>query len=237
MGTTALDPAFYSSASGEDRCFQPSPVAALDGLVRSWGGGAAARTRAVDHSPPAVVIPPRVEWTKRTARILAAGTVPHAAMPYTRADGPMGETGHMGAAAERARRDARVVGLFLAGLSYRDIAAVVGLRSPTSVGNIVQQEFGSPDSAARRGLLTDAAFAMWQERSERLLRAHWGRALDGNHRSAELCRKLLGQQAQVYGLAQEVALAAGTPTGVVEVEPVEPDMDELARLRAARAKA
>jgi hypothetical protein len=130
---------------------------------------------------------------------------------------------------------ARVVGLFLAGLSYRDIAAVVGLRSPTSVGNIVQREFGAPDSAARRGLLTDEAFAVWQERSERLFRAHWGPALDGNHRSAELCRKLLGQQAQVYGLAQEVALAAGTPTGVVEVEPVEPDIDELARLRAARA--
>ena len=59
----------------------------------------------------------------------------------------------------------------------------------------------------------------------------------GNHRSAELCRKLLGQQAQVYGLAKEVSLAGSTPTGAVEVEPVEPDMDELAKLRAARARA
>ena len=141
----------------------------------------------------------------------------------------------MGAAGDRARRDARVVRLFLAGLTYRDIGAVVGLRSPQSVGNIVQRELAA--SAARRGLLTDEAFAVWQERSERLFRAHWGRALDGNYRSAELCRKLLGQQAQVYGLAQEVALGAGTPTGAVVVEPVEPDMDELARLRAARAGA
>jgi hypothetical protein len=147
----------------------------------------------------------------------------------------MGENGHMRAAGDRARRDARVVRLFLAGLSYRDIGAVVGLRSPQSVGNIVQRELA--DSAARRGLLTDEAFAVWQERSERLLRAHWGRALDGNHRSAELCRKLLGQQAQVYGLAQEVALAGGTPTGAVEVEPEDSDMDELARLRAKRAGA
>jgi hypothetical protein len=123
----------------------------------------------------------------------------------------------------------------LAGLSYRDIGAVVGLRSPQSVGNIVQRELAT--SAERRGLLTDEAFAIYQERSERLLRAHWGRALDGNHRSAELCRKLLGQQAQVYGLAKELSLAGGTPTGVVEVEPVEPDMDELARLRAKRAGA
>jgi hypothetical protein len=127
--------------------------------------------------------------------------------------------------------------LFLVELSFWDVAVVVGLRSPTSVGNIVQREFGAPDSAARRGLLTDEAFAVWQERSERLLRAHWGRALDGNYRSAELCRKLLGQQAQVYGLTQQVALAAGAPTGVAEVEPVEPDIDELARLRTARATA
>lgn len=118
-------------------------------------------------------------------------------------------------AAERERRDAQVVGLFLGGASYRSIAGAVGLRSPQSVGNIVQRVLGC--SSKRRELLTDEAFAVWQERSERLLRAHWGRALDGNHRSAELCRKLLGQQAQVYGLAQEVALAAGTPTGVMEV--------------------
>lgn len=78
---------------------------------------------------------------------------------------------------------------------------------------------------------------MWQERSERLLRAPWGPALEGNYRSAELCRNLLGQQAQVYGLSQDVSLVAGTPAGVVEVEPDEPDMDELARLRAKRAGA
>jgi hypothetical protein len=138
-------------------------------------------------------------------------------------------------AADRERRDAQVVHLFLGGASYRSIAAAVGLRSPQSVGNIVQRELAT--SAGRRGLLTDEAFAVWQERSERLFRAHWGPALEGNHRSAELCRKLLGQQAQVYGLAQQVSLAGATPTGAVEVEPVEPDMDELAKLRAARARA
>ncbi len=138
-------------------------------------------------------------------------------------------------AVDRVRRDAQVVQLFLGGASHRSIAGAVGLRSPQSVGNIVQRALGS--SSQRRELLTDEAFAVWQERSERLFRAHWGPALEGNHRSAELCRKLLGQQAQVYGLAKEVSLAGGTPTGVVEVEPVEADMDELAKLRAARARA
>lgn len=138
-------------------------------------------------------------------------------------------------AAERERRNAQVLQLFLGGASHRTIAKAVGLRSHRSVGNIVQAALGS--TTDRRDPLTDEALAVWQERSERLFCAHWGRALEGNHRSAELCRKLLGQQAQVYGLAQEVALAARTPTGVVAVEPVEPEMDELARLRAARAGA
>lgn len=76
---------------------------------------------------------------------------------------------------------------------------------------------------------------MWQERSERLFQS-LGARVGGNYRSAELCRKILGQHAQVYGLAKEVSLAGGTPVGVVEVEPVEADMDELAKLRAARAR-
>jgi len=106
------------------------------------------------------------------------------------------------------------------------------------MGNIVARALDG--SSARRELLTVEAFAVWQERSERLLRAHWGRALDGDHRSAELCRKLLGQFALVYGLHREVSLA-GTRADAVEVDP-EPDPDEegldvLARMRADRARA
>jgi hypothetical protein len=84
-------------------------------------------------------------------------------------------------ASDRERRDAQVVHLFLSGASYRSIAGAVGLRSPQSVGNIVQRALGS--SSQRRELLTDEAFAVWQERSERLLRAHWCPALGGNQQS------------------------------------------------------
>lgn len=132
-----------------------------------------------------------------------------------------------------------MVQLFLGGASYRSIAAAVGLRSPQSVGNIVQRALGS--SSQRRELLTDEAFAVWQERSERLLRAHWGAALEGNHRSAELCRKILAQHVLVYGLGQEVPVA-GTRADAVEVDPEpEPDDDEgmdlLARMRREHARA
>jgi hypothetical protein len=140
-------------------------------------------------------------------------------------------------AAERERRNAQVLQLFLGGASHRTIARAVGLRSHRSVGNIVAAALGS--TTDRRELLSDEAFAVWQERSERLLRGHWGRALDGNYRSAELCRKILAHQALIYGLGQEVSVA-GAQRDAVAVEP-EPDDDEdldvLARLRRDRARA
>ena len=64
--------------------------------------------------------------------------------------------------------------------------------------------------------------------------------MDGSHRSAELCRKILAQHVLVYGLAQEVSLA-GTRADAVEVEPEpepdEEDLDVLARMRRDRARA
>lgn len=139
-------------------------------------------------------------------------------------------------ASERAKRDLNVMQLWVSGTSYRAIAAVVGLRSPQSVHDIVQKQLRDTDQ--RRQLLEDQSFAMFQERWERLFRAHWGPALDGNHRSAEICRKLLGQFAQVYGLTQQaVSVAGGTRRDAVEPESDDSQLDELAKLRAARARA
>jgi hypothetical protein len=134
--------------------------------------------------------------------------------------------------AEREFRDAQVVGLFVAGQSYRQIAAAVGLRSPQSVGNIVERSFAR---SPRRDLLSDEFFAVWQERSESLLQAHWGKALEGEHKSSELCLRLLGHQARVYGLTQQPPVA-GTRRDAVESDRDDDGQDELARLRAARAK-
>jgi hypothetical protein len=118
-------------------------------------------------------------------------------MAYTRRDIAIGETGHM-RAAERARRDARVVRLFLAGLSYRDIGAVVGLRSPTSVGDIVKRQLG--DESVRREVLRSRDGALFIERSEALLLAHWPRALQGDHKATAACLRVLDEQARLYGL-------------------------------------
>lgn len=143
-------------------------------------------------------------------------------------------------AADRAKRDQNVLQLFVAGATYQQIAAAVGLKSQSTVHDIIQRELA--DAARRRGLLSDEAFAVFQERSERLFRAHWARALDGDHKSAEICRKLLAQQARMYGI-DEVTHVSPNRMGIVdsdgETDPLneQEPMDELARLRAARAGA
>lgn len=101
-------------------------------------------------------------------------------------------------AEERRGRDERVLGLFLAGATYRDIARRVGLRSPQSVGNIVERELRA--AAGSRSPITETGRAMWIERSERLLAAVWPKAMTGDHLAGEECLRLLNQQARFYGL-------------------------------------
>jgi hypothetical protein len=142
--------------------------------------------------------------------------------------------------AERSKRNQMILQLFVAGTTYQRIAQAVGLRSPSSVHSIVQKELAG--AAERRELLTDEAFAVFQERSERLFQAHWTRALDGDHKSAEVCRKILAQQARMYGIDEPISGLTNN-MGVVdsdnETDPLneQEPMDELARLRAQRAGA
>lgn len=137
---------------------------------------------------------------------------------------------------EREQRDARVLELFLAGLTYREIGAATGFRSASGVHRVVQRELAA--GASRREVLTDDAFVLWQERTEGLLAAHWERAtrVDGpDHRSAELCRKLLGQQARVYRAGEVVdPLPAATATLPTSDDGDEGGDDDLSRLRAKR---
>src|ERR1700733_14580655 len=81
-------------------------------------------------------------------------------------------------ASERTKRDADVMRMFFAGASYRAIAQAVGLRSHVRVAQIVERELA--DTGDRRELVTDEAQTMWLERFERLWRANWPKALDGD---------------------------------------------------------
>lgn len=138
---------------------------------------------------------------------------------------------------QRQQRDHEALRLFLAGETYRQIGATIGLRSASGVHRIVQRELAA--AAGRRGLLTDEAFAIHQERLERLLCAHWELALDASnpnsHRSALICQRILAQQSRIYGLAESMTLPPPTQTGPEhDDDDIGGTVDELARLRAAR---
>jgi hypothetical protein len=141
--------------------------------------------------------------------------------------------------AERELRDAQVLELFYAGESYRAIAEAVGLRSKTSVGNIVEKALAA--TGDRRELLSDEARSVWLERFEQLWGANWPQAQKGDRYAASECRRLLGLWSSVFGLSRKPVTLADT--GRLEVENVDPPerdddlagMDELARLRYERA--
>lgn len=112
--------------------------------------------------------------------------------------------------------DGRVLQLFLAGATYDKIAGAVGL-TVDAVREIVLRDLDA--GSARRAVLTNKAVEVNQERTEALFRAHWGPALSGDHRSAELCRRILERQAMA---AEGGARSEGDA------------VDEIAARRAAR---
>lgn len=124
-------------------------------------------------------------------------------------------------------------------MSYPRIAAVVEL-SARQVERIVRTALAA--GASRRALVTEEALAVHQERFDQLFGAHFGRALEGDHRSAELCRRMLDQSAKLHGLYADTSPlpAPTTPLSGEDAgegrEDEEP-ADELAQLRAARSGA
>ena len=98
-------------------------------------------------------------------------------------------------AAQRRRRDRRVVRLVLAGASYRDAAAAVGLRSPASVHQIMEKALVGE---TRRGLLASEAGAMFVERGEAVIRANWAAAMRGDYQASTMVLRIMDEQARVY---------------------------------------
>lgn len=124
--------------------------------------------------------------------------------------------------------------MFLAGATYRQIAAApsVGLRSPQSVHNIVERELKA--AAQRRGILTDEAFAIYLERTESLFRANYPAALKGDYKSAVICDRMLARQGRLFGLD---IVGGGSMPGNQDPEPLDDDEeggDELAQFRRRR---
>lgn len=115
-------------------------------------------------------------------------------------------------------RDQRILQLFLAGATYKQIGAAVELE-PAQVHDAVCREL--EDSGARRTVLAGEAKAIYQERTEALFKAHWAPALRGDHKSAEICRKILEQHARLFADHQSLDSRGNV-------------VDEISARRAAR---
>lgn len=129
---------------------------------------------------------------------------------------------------ERAERDAKALAMFVAGYTYKQIGEVIGLKSYNGVGAIIKRELAA--AAQRRALLSDEAFSIYQERTERLFNAYWAPALRGDIKAAAICGKLLQQEARLYGIDSTVSAPVD-----VDFDDTDEELDELARLRAQRS--
>lgn len=100
--------------------------------------------------------------------------------------------------AERAKRDARVLQMFIAGATYRDIGERMAM-SHTNVDKVIRREMAK--AAKRRDQLADQALAVFVERTEALFRAHFPKALGGDYKAAVICDRVLARQARMgmYG--------------------------------------
>ncbi|WP_457071981.1 hypothetical protein [Mycobacteroides abscessus] len=120
-------------------------------------------------------------------------------------------------AAERLARDMKAVRLFIAGKSFRAIQEACGYNTLAACHKAVRREM---QKSERRDLLRDQAFDVYVERLEALWAAHYPRAVAGDTRSAEHCRRVLQQEARLFGLEP------GAGTRVPGGEPPDPDGNE-----------
>lgn len=112
----------------------------------------------------------------------------------------------------RARRDIRVLNLFIAGSTYKQIGDHPEINlSPAQVHRIVTRELAK--AAKRREVVADEALALFIERSEALLKAHWPRALRGDYKSSVIVDRQLSRQARLFGLVDGMGNGGGTGAG------------------------
>lgn len=103
---------------------------------------------------------------------------------------------------ERIARDTLVLRMHLAGVTYRDIGKRVHL-SVGGVHKVITRELRK--SAYRRSDLADDAVEQYLARMETLLAANMPKALRGDPRSTEPCRRMLDSMARIQGIVPSLA--------------------------------
>jgi hypothetical protein len=132
-------------------------------------------------------------------------------------------------AKQRAARDQRVVDLFLAGLSHRQVAAKAGI-SHTMVGKVVKRDLD--ERMEQRGAVGEAM--VLAQRQNDLLRAHWQGALGGDVQSSRIVLQILRMQEKAVERAQIGAIVDAEVVVDAELVDDEPRQRAIAEARQLR---
>lgn len=128
---------------------------------------------------------------------------------------------------ERKLRDEQILNLFISGHSNTSIARHYGI-TPERVGQIIKESLKS--TAPHRELMNNQALSVYVTRLETLIQAAWEKVEVGDLKAIEVARRLLEQQAKLYGLHDPVGKGTIPPMSDEELVEDEPE-DELAAFR------
>ena len=135
---------------------------------------------------------------------------------------------------QRELRNAQILQMFIAGKSEMEIAKACD--TDRSLVNRLLKD-ALKDTAQHRELLNNQALSVYVTRLETLIEAAWVKVDEGDLKAIEVARRLLEQQAKLYGLAGSGGPSRVGPSGAIPPlsdqqleDPDEPE-DELAAYR------
>lgn len=135
---------------------------------------------------------------------------------------------------QRELRNAQILQMFIAGKSEMEIAKAVD--TDRSLVNRLLKD-ALKETAQHRELLSNQALSVYVTRLETLIEAAWAKVEEGDLKAIEVARRLLEQQAKLYGLAGSAAPTRATntnpnpPLSDQQLEDPDEPEDELAAYR------
>ena len=133
---------------------------------------------------------------------------------------------------QRELRNAEILRLFIAGHSQSEISRMLDTTPETVSVNLKES---LKTTAEHREILNSQALSVYVTRLESLLQAAWAKVDAGDLKAIEVARRLLEQQAKLYGLHDPTSRVPIPPmsdnelaTGIDDVEPE----DELEAYRS-----
>lgn len=135
---------------------------------------------------------------------------------------------------EISRRNARIMALFIAGHSEREIGRAVNLTGQR-VHQIIKVEL--KNEARHQKLVTDQALSLYMSRLDMLLKAVWPKVAQQDLKAIETARRLLEQQARLYDIEEERVGALPPANELLDGDEggVDP-RDDLAKYRSRHAR-